>query len=150
MSISRSAGLLLMLSAAAHCGAQSDVRVVVLDGHNGRPVTGARVSINVVRNFASRDVPAVIAGDKYSVQLDNGDTIVLGSVTKSDRSWNEYRMCATVQEDRLIYSVAAIMSKGLKTPNRCTEKISATPSPGEIVFFVTRLPFWQRLNLFRD
>jgi hypothetical protein len=68
-----SACLLLFLEVAAHCAAQS-VRVVVLDGHSGKPVTNARVIVNVVRDFAMSEVTATIVGDRYLVQLNHDDT----------------------------------------------------------------------------
>jgi hypothetical protein len=145
-----SAYLLLLLKAAAHCVAQSNVQVAVLDGYNGKPVANARVTVNVVRDFKMSEVTATIIGDRYSVQLNQGDTLVLGRVTKSDLSWNEYRLCATEPESKPIYSADTIMGKGLQAPNDCNKKTTVKPSPGEIVFFVARLPFWQRLRLFRD
>jgi hypothetical protein len=150
MSLSKPACVLLILGIASHCAAQNDVKLLVLEGHNGKPVANARVSVRVVRNSELHWVDATIAGDKYTVSLEKGDTIALGNVTASNRSWNEYRLCATEQEDRPIYSVATIMSDGVKTPNECSKQIMAKASPNEILFFVTRLPFWQRLSLFRD
>jgi hypothetical protein len=150
MSLYKPACVLLILGAASHCGAQNNVKLLVLEGHNGRPVTNARVSVRVVRNSELHWVDATIAGDQYTVSLEKGDTIALGNVTASNRSWNEYRLCVKEQEDRPIYSVATIMSAGVNTPNRCSKQIMAKASPNEIVFFVTRMPFWQRLNLFRD
>jgi hypothetical protein len=64
-------------------------------------------------------VTATIIGDRYSVQLNHDDTLVLGNVTKSDLSWNEYKLCTTEQEAKPIYSVATIMTKGLQAPNEC-------------------------------
>lgn len=147
-----SACLLLFLEVAAHCAAQISVRVAVLDGHSGKPVTNARVTFNVVRDFAMSEVTATIIGDRYLVQLNHDDTLVLGNVTKSDLSWNEYKLCTTERDAKPIYSVATIMTKGLQAPNECDKGkgIAVKPSPGEVVFFVTRLPFWQRLRLFRD
>jgi hypothetical protein len=147
-----SAFLWLFAGVATHCATQIGIRVAVLDGHNGKPITNARVTVNAVRHFEMNDVTAAVVGDSYWVRLNQDDTLVLGNVTKSDLSWNEYRLCATEQDARPIYSVAAIMAKGLKAPNNCNKgrEFAVNPPPGEIVFFVTRLPFWQRLRLFRD
>jgi hypothetical protein len=93
---------------------------------------------------------AVTIGDKYSVQVERGDTVVLGNVTKSDHSWNEYKLCASGQDVKPIYSVASIVSKGLQAPNECDRRIVATPAPGEVVFFVTRLSYWKRFRPFLD
>ncbi len=151
MTKSCSVCLLLLFGVGAQCAAQNRVQVAVIDGHNGKPITGARiVTVQVLRNFEIREVTAKLTSGKYVVQLDSSDTMVLASLTKSELSWNEYRLCASEQEQKPIYSVVTIISKGLIAPNTCNKKITASPSPGEIVFFVTRLPFWQRLNLFRD
>ena len=142
--------LLLLLEAAAHCAAQSNVQVAVIDGHNGKAVTNARVSVNVVRNYKMSELKATANGDRYFIQLDHDDTLVLGNVTKNDLSWNEYRLCAAEPDAKPIYSVSVIMSRGLEAPNMCNKRVTVKASPGEIMFYVTRLPFWERLHLFRD
>lgn len=130
--------------------AQTSIRVTVVDGNTGKPIVNARVSLTIVRNFSGAMVNAVADGDKYLVQVQPSDTLVLRNVTKSDRSWNEYKLCATEQESKPTYSAAVILSKGLQAPNNCSKRITGTPVPGEVVFFVSRLSFLKRYRPFLD
>ena len=139
--------LLLVVPSAR---AQKSIRVTVVDGKTGKLIVNARVSLMIVRNFLGATVNAVTDGDKYLVQVQPGDTLVLGSVTKSDRSWNEYKLCAAEQDSEPTYSAATILSKGLQAPNNCNRRITGTPAPGEVVFFVSRLSFLQRYRPFVD
>jgi hypothetical protein len=142
--------VIALLLVGPNARAQTSIRVAVLDGHTGKPIVDARVSLTIVRNFLGATVNAVADGDKYLVQVQPGDTLVLGNVTKSDRSWNEYKLCAAEQDSKPIYSAAAILSKGLDAPNNCNKRITGVPVPGEVVFFVSRLSFLKRYRPFLD
>ena len=130
--------------------AQASIRVAVIDGHTGKPIVGARVDVMIVRRYQGSTVNTVADGDKYLVQVQPGDTLVLGNVTKSKMSWNEYDLCASEPDAKPTYSVSEILSKGLRAPNKCDRRITSTPLPGEIVFFVYRLSFWRRYHPFSD
>lgn len=140
----------MILSATAHCSGQSDVKIAVVDGKSGRLISDARVTVNLVRDFEMSQISATTNGDKYSVKVNRDDTLVLGNVTKSDGSWNQYTLCAAEPEAKPIYPVSVILSRGLETPNLCNKRITFKASPGEVVFFVKRLPFWERLPLHWD
>jgi hypothetical protein len=146
-SILSTASLLVLVPCAV---AQTSIRVAVINGHTGKPVVGARVSVMIVRNYQGATVNAAVDGDKYRVQVQPGDTLVLGKVTKSDRSWNEYGLCASEPNAKPTYSASVIITMGLQAPNNCDRRITSTPLPGEIVFFVYRLSFWQRYRPFID
>jgi hypothetical protein len=139
-----------LLLVVPNARAQTSIRVAVVDGNTGKPISNARVSVMIVRNFLGATVNAVNDGDKYLVQVQPGDTLVLGNVTKSDRSWNEYKLCAAEQDSKPTYSAAVILSRGLQAPNNCNKRITDTPVPGEVVFFVSRLSFLQRYRPFLD
>jgi len=130
--------------------AQTSIRVAVINGHTGKPVVGARVSVMIVRNHQGATVDAAVDGDNYRVQVQQGDTLVLKNVTKSNRSWNEYKLCVSEPDSKPTYSVAAILSRGLQAPNNCDKHITSMPVAGEVVFFVSRLSFWGRYRPFTD
>ena len=140
--------LLLACLAASQSRAQHTVRVRLIDGESGKPVSGARVTITTFRDFGIKQLQAVSTGFDYTVQLENDSAVGLGSVTESDAAWNQYAQCASGENLRPIYPVATIVTTGIIAPNTCHRHVVEALVPGGIVFFVRHLSLWERLTGF--
>ena len=76
------------------------------------------------------------------------DRIGLGNVTNSDTAWNQYEECAAKPKETSLYSIEIIKSTGLVGSNACDRNVRALPHPGEMVIFVKRLSWWERVKGF--
>src|SRR5215472_1628788 len=147
-----SAGLLLVLIfpvGFALGAAQRDqrIRIRVLDGRNGHPVTKERVNVWIGDKPAAMlfggegGVASLLPTDK------NGE--VSAPIPEDHAQWIEieadyYFDCRPFRKDaaRPVYSVKEVLQTGVVTGNTCG-KFRAAPKPGELTFFVRPLHWWE-------
>lgn len=145
------AGLLVVLffgGGQAFAGSDGQkIRIRVLDGRNGHPVTKESVNVWI--------------GDKPEDLLLGGEGVV-GSLRSTDKNgevsvpiperhaeWIEieadyYFDCRPYRKNspRPAYSVKEILQSGVVLGNTCGKQ-RAEPRPGEITFFVRPLHWWE-------
>jgi hypothetical protein len=147
-----SAGLLLALIFASGLAVgaalrDQSIRIRVLDGRNGHPVTKERVNVWV------GDKPAAMGfgGEGGVARLlptdKNGEVSV--PIPEDHADWIEieadyYFDCRPFRKDapRPVYAVNEVLQSGVVTDNTCG-KFRAEPKPGEITFLVRPLHWWE-------
>ncbi len=121
-----------------------DIRIRVLDGRNGHRVTNERLNVWI---GPERGEALLLPTNKDGVaelHLDNkhGESIEVES--------NLYVDCRPYRKDapRPSYSVQEVLQSGVVTQNACGKgKIEASPKPGELIFFVRPLHWWEGMKL---
>ncbi|MGH9433907.1 MAG: hypothetical protein ACRD3T_20455 [Terriglobia bacterium] len=127
-----------------------DVRIKVLNGRNGRPVTNERVNVWV------GDKPAALGfGGKAGAQFflptgkDGVAVLHLGPVRPDliEVLPDFYLACQRPRPVGSVprYSIKEIITQGVATANTCG-KIEVSPKPGELIFFVRPRTLWERLR----
>jgi hypothetical protein len=142
-----------------------DIRIKVLDGRNGRPITNECVNVWVGKStVASLLVPTNKDGiallhltdkDTETGVQNHGsacgslgiiDPVVKYADTIGINS-GYYVSCQAHPPDspRLSFSVKKVLQFGDSSANVCG-KIEASPKPGELVFFVRPRTWWERMK----
>lgn len=150
----------LLLFCLAFCSiafAQSDrsIEVRMLDSKTGQPITTSEVEVRI-RVFQTsgqtKGVPPVyVRPDKEGVGIVN-----LPSVASDIRVYASYGTanwsfvnCDSVHDRGPIkehwYSISQILATGIAAPNHCS-KSKITVKPGEFVFFVRPMTFWEKMH----
>jgi hypothetical protein len=135
--------LFALVSVAAHAQTTT-IRVLVLNGHTGKPISNTGVSVfrdprigNGIQNQPSTDAGGVM-------------TITAPIDGQVSATVNQYPTCAHVSKadrgkGRITFSVAEIISTGVVRRNDCSKR-TAPPHPGELTLFVRPLNLWERLS----
>lgn len=132
--------LLLAVAGAfsAMQAATQTVRVRVVDGRNGKTIKDERVqvwvgkTVNPVEPQSGPDGVAIFnAPEGSSIEIES----------------NLYVDCRPFRKDapRPVYSVDEIERTGIATANSCG-KYKTTAKPGELVFYVRPLHFWEGMT----
>jgi len=142
-----------------------DIRIKVLDGRNGRPIADECVNVWVGKGDVSS---LLIATNKDGVALLHLTDRENEISSRNDRSAcggrgvidpvvkyadvigitsEHYMPCQAHPPDSpaLSFSVKKVLQSGDFSANACG-KIEATPKPGELVFFVRPLHWWERMK----
>lgn len=143
-----------------------EIRIKVLDGRNGRPITNECVNVWVgKRTVASLLIPTNKDGIALLHLTDNdtetsvqnhgsacGSLGIIDPVLKyADTigiNSDYYMSCQAHPPDspRLSFSVKKLLQSGDSTTNVCG-KVEASPKPGELVFFVRPRTWWEGMKL---
>lgn len=145
-----------------------DIRIRLLDGHNGRPVNDC---LNIWAD-SGRNRPVVVRTDKDGLAV-----LYVGGETAADVGHNVEAPCKAVRTSAMtprtaatiglwpdwavdcrphnehgsspattkFYNVDEILRMGLSTSNTCG-KFKAEPKPGELIFYVRRPHWWEAFS----
>jgi hypothetical protein len=142
--------LLLILSLASGFGAlglQAQViRIKVVDGKSGKPVTNLGISFRTEITSPPWIHPSLLTDQNGEVVVKVGSFTSMALYTPSLK----YAACLspTVKgqaPSSPLYSVADILSKGISMENSCGKR-RVDAAPGEIVYFVRPWTFWETLT----
>jgi hypothetical protein len=140
-----------------------EIRIKVVDGRNGRTKSDECVNVWVGKNtvvamaiHTNKDGVATLHltddDSRISIQQDDpacGDFGVTNPVVKHADTIGitsgVYLPCQASPPDspRLNFATKEVLETGVATANVCG-KVKASPRPGEIIFFVRPLTFWER------
>ena len=150
--VKRAAFLFVALGLLDAVSAAQEVRIRVLDGRNGRPV---RDEINV--DFFENDERGIDIGHRHNwrwlTPRTDKDGVIQVRLEPTDKYITvepaetiDGRLKRKERPDLLhppLSSVAEIIHSGIVLENHCGE-VQAVPGPGELVFFVKPLHWWQK------
>jgi hypothetical protein len=121
------------------------IRIRVLDGRNGHPVTTER--LNVWVGDKPEDLLLFGEGLGYFPTDKNGEVSV--PIPEDHAEWIEietdyYFDCRPYRKDspRPAYSVKEVLQSGVVLGNTCGKQ-RAEPRPGEITYFVRPIHWWE-------
>lgn len=141
------------------------IHIKVLDGRNGKPVSGECVNVWIGQDAASS---LLVPTDKSGVALVHLTTksteLNAHQSGKACGGWGvieptlmyadtigitsgSYMPCEPhpANSPRLSFSVQEVLRSGATTTNTCG-KIEGHPQPGELIFFVRPLRWWEKLK----
>jgi hypothetical protein len=124
-------------------GAPQSIRIRLVNGRNGKPEKGERLNVWIDRAVGSTSL---------STASDGIMTIVVKPTSILSVATNLYFDCRPFNSTRpsdTKYSIAEVLAVGVVTPNACG-KIQMNPVPGDFIFFVRPIPWWERLRHFKD
>jgi hypothetical protein len=122
----------------------TDIKLRAVDGRNGKPL--ANQHLLVFTGMSSDDVRnhtmhTGIMTDKYGLVT----LTVTASETQWIQVWADGRVLCQKDPNQLSFSVAAIMSTGLTTPNTCSSLIRE-PTPGHFIVFARPARFMEKMR----
>jgi hypothetical protein len=129
--------LLLMCMSPAAVSQDVDVRIRLINGKNGKPITDE--NLNIFRNgsgFAENAKPD--RNGVITLRIERSAVFGVGSniqVTCHPYKPNE--------KEVRTYSVGKVLSDGIVDLNTCSKKVKATAQPGEFIFFERPRTFWE-------
>jgi hypothetical protein len=145
-----------------------EIEIRLVDGRNGRPITGAASYVNAWVGTERKEA-IVIPTDKKGVarlQLtlntgkinipnpskDRGSIVVANPVVKYDEFLRinvPYAWCGSGSNYSWLmlghFSTKQILQHGYVSPNTCG-KATASPKPGQMILFVRPLTLWEKLK----
>jgi hypothetical protein len=142
---SKAAACLFLLALALMTRAQV-LRVQILNGKNGKPVTNEHVNLFRTGDFGD------LASDR---NVRGFTTDAEGVITTSDISpdihsflvsvdW--HRQCNENEKvNRMAFSLAEIFSKGVVSENSCKAKVRRHAEPGTLILFVRDETFFEKM-----
>jgi len=144
---------LIMGSAYAAGPPSHKIRIRLVDGHNGHPVTRDDLNVWVWDESKAAAESDLREGHKglnagFLLKMDrNGEAEVPLEPSGSESikvSPDDYVDCRPFQKNapRPVYSVREILESGIATENTCG-KIRLEANPGELILFVRRPHFWE-------
>jgi len=131
---------LVVLSFVNCCSDQvRTIRIRTVDGRNGHPISNERLQVKINGQAHVLDLPA----DKNGI----ADIQIASANTFLEIESNLYFDCRPFDQgkSRPKYSVSEILKSGLVVMNTCG-KLNIMPKPGEVVFFVRPLHWWEGLR----
>jgi hypothetical protein len=158
---------LILLMACAHLGRSqqpASIHVLLLNGDDGKPLrigntgeAGARLSLTIFPSCGPGNI-CFFPSNKYSWSIDGSgrtevpvfDKLKALRVTRPT-SWLNYCQgtpnSTTGELDKdPEFAVDEILRQGVVSPNRCNDHLRLQPHPGELVFFLRPLTWWERLT----
>ena len=140
------------------CGtlsAQTDrsITIRMLDSKTGQPITTSEIELYVGMSPTSTQTagtpPHYVRTDKDGVgeaSFPIGATDI--GVYARDGAWG-YVNCDSVKDRGTYhehrYSISEILASGIAAPNRCNKR-KVIAKPGEFVFFVRPMTFWEKFR----
>lgn len=133
------------MCASAQAGADSaTLRIQLLDGRTGRPVTNQHLAIArkdgrpLEANGASKKVETT-DGEGYA-PIPNTDVALDRVVVYVDR----HRPCSKAEKRE--FSLVKVRASGVVSENSCRSRITLFPQAGTLVFFVREETFLERIR----
>lgn len=139
--------LIMSLTGFFETGPRAQVIYVhVVDGRNGHPIPNERPIVFVYTDRGSDSVFTISAGKDGVAELDLGKTPadfvqVSANHTIDCRPGPKHATGRATTK----YSMKDILQTGIATENTCG-KIKLSPKPGEVIFFVRPMNWFERLE----
>jgi hypothetical protein len=154
----------LLLFCAVHMLAQqpTTIHVLLLNGNNGKPLdignngkSGAPLSLVISPNCGSAGI-CFFPDKRYGWGVDGGGHLELPIIPKLQsvvisRPTSQLMYCQGTPDkygalDRdPEFSVDEILRHGIVAPNTCDTHLNIKPQPGQLIFFLRPLSWWEQL-----
>lgn len=159
---------LVLFSSGASLFAQT-LTIRLVDGRNGRPMVGKASHVNVWVGTKPKETIVIPTSENGVARLQltlntseinipnssngRGSIVVSNPIVKYDESLRinvPYAWCIPKGSNFswlmfAHFSTKQLLQQGYVSPNTCG-KATASPKPGEVVFFVRPLSFWEGLR----
>jgi hypothetical protein len=147
--------LLLLLSGPAPADTAEHapiINILLLDGNSGKPLIGVGLFINPDCGRA-----CVFPGDRFSWTTNSAGEIELPTMPNLRRlrlmkPSDKFMYCQESENHHVnivnpdSFTVDEILRTGVKAPNTCNRRIRAEPRPGQLIFFLRSLTWWEDLT----
>lgn len=121
-----------------------DISVQVLDGRNGKPIPNQRVLVFV--GGSSEAVKSHAEHTDLTTDKDGVGTLrVHPDQTQWIQVWADARVLCYPDPNQSSFSVDAIMSAGVVTPNSCSG-VTKDPAPGHLIIFARPASFMEKMK----
>ena len=121
-----------------------DITVQVLDGRNGKPLKDQHVLV-----FTGMSSSAVKSHAQHTGVTTDKDGVATLMVYPSETQWlqvfTDGRIPCFADPNQASFSVSEIMSKGLVTPNDCSNQVQQG-SPGHFVIYARPAHFMEKMK----
>ena len=130
----------------------SAIHILLLDGNSGKPMNDVNLFINPDCERA-----CLFPGNRISWKTNGSGEIEVPNLPDLRRlrlmkPTDYFKYCqdsenhgvSTVNPDS--FSVADILRTGLVAPNTCNRGLRVPPRPGQLVFFLRELTWWEQLT----
>ena len=145
------------------------IKIRLLNGRNGRPMTGTASYVNVWAGIERKEAIAIptdgngfaslqltLDGSKANIpnpSKDQGSIVVANPVVEYNESFQinvPYALCGSRGSNYswlalLQFSTKQILENGYVSPNICG-KGTASPTPGQVILFVRPLTWWEKFK----
>lgn len=119
-----------------------DIVVQALDGRNGKPLANQHLLV-----FTGLSGDAVKSHAEHTGLTTNKDGIgtltIYPAETQWIQVWTDGRVLCQLDPNQGSFSVATIMSKGLSTPNTCSDYVRE-PTPSHFIIFARPARFTEK------
>jgi hypothetical protein len=129
--------------AQASASIETQLRILILNGKNGKPVANEHVNIFRAGDFGDLSGNRNVAGF---------NTDVNGIVTTSDIAPDVHAFYVSVDWHRqctkknpTTFSLQEVFTKGIVSENTCKPKLVRSASPGTLVLFVRDETFFEKM-----
>jgi hypothetical protein len=148
-------GLLLVLSMPALADTADrapTISILLLDGNSGKPMSGVGLFINPDCGQA-----CVFPGNRFSWTTNSAGEIELPALQnlrklRLMKPSDNFMYCQESENHNVniinpdSFAVDDILRTGVKAPNTCNRWISVKPRPGQLIFFLRNLSWWEQLT----
>jgi len=129
------------------------IRILVLNGHNGRPITDERLNVRMTSDDPKVGYRVVPTNDKGVAIIEadeNGALQIETNLYFDCRPFKKYvpsppYNASDILKARPTYHVGEIMSHGVVAPNICG-KYGREPIPGEVILFARPVHRWEAIR----
>jgi len=145
---------LLIPTTLVHGQTNRTITIRMFDSKTGAPITNSefRISFQALPDLSKipgLDPYWMEGGERHgnlAIPLEPTATSIAVHSSYGPANWN-YVNCDCVKDRRPYsehwYLIADILKSGIVAPNRCNKR-KAIAKPGEFVFFVRRMTFWEK------
>jgi hypothetical protein len=150
----------LLLLCLTFCGplfAQSErtIKMIMLDSKTGQPITTSEIDVRIrvpAISSQTKGVPPVyVRPDKDGVGMANLPATasdIRVSASYGAANWS-FVNCDSLKDRGSVkehwYAISEILATGIAAPNFCSKR-TITVKPGEFVFFVRPMTFWEKMH----
>ncbi len=141
-------GIMLPMATSASPQAATDVapplRIQVLNGRTGRPVTGRHL---ILTNKDGHPLEGNGVGKKAETTDGEGYAPIPNRDVGLDRvvvNVEEHRPCSKTAKHE--FSLVKVRTTGVVSENSCRSRITLFPQPGTLIFFIREETFLERMR----
>jgi len=143
----------LSVSALAHSAERApSISILLLDGNSGNPMIGVGLFINPDCGQA-----CVFPDNRFSWTTNSAGEIELPAMPNLRRlrvmkPSSNFMYCQESENHNVnivnpdSFAVEDILRTGVKAPNNCNRGIRVQPRPGQLIFFLRDLTWWEQLT----
>jgi hypothetical protein len=143
----------LCVSPLAHSAEPAPaISILLLDGNSGNPMPGAGLFI-----FPECGQACVFPDNRFSWMTNGAGEIELPTMASLRRlrlmkPSDNFMYCQESENHNVnivnpdSFAVDEILRTGVKAPNTCNRRIRIQPRPGQLIFFLRNLTWWEQLT----